>query len=200
MARTSSRRAWWRSGVLACWGHCSATPAGRELRRPRPVADQRRLSEVQPRRRARGRSSGADDPDARRVGWPRDGRAVRDSAREASRDPRASRPSSRAIRRRRIASTDLAAAGDSDTKGGTRDSERYRSVKARSRPRDHVAVGAIIAEVPNRLAAEQSPYLLQHKDNPVDWYPWGEDASTWRAARTSRSSCRSATRRATGAT
>src|SRR3954447_7201709 len=30
--------------------------------------------------------------------------------------------------------------------------------------------------MPNRLAAETSPYLLQHKDNPVDWYPWGEDA------------------------
>ena len=28
----------------------------------------------------------------------------------------------------------------------------------------------------NRLAAEKSPYLLQHADNPVDWYPWGEDA------------------------
>ena len=28
----------------------------------------------------------------------------------------------------------------------------------------------------NRLAAEQSPYLLQHKDNPVDWYPWGPEA------------------------
>ena len=28
----------------------------------------------------------------------------------------------------------------------------------------------------NRLAYETSPYLLQHKDNPVDWYPWGEDA------------------------
>jgi uncharacterized protein YyaL (SSP411 family) len=28
----------------------------------------------------------------------------------------------------------------------------------------------------NRLAGEQSPYLLQHKDNPVDWYPWGPDA------------------------
>ncbi|MBM3778594.1 MAG: thioredoxin domain-containing protein [Acidimicrobiia bacterium] len=28
----------------------------------------------------------------------------------------------------------------------------------------------------NRLAAEQSPYLLQHKDNPVEWYPWGEAA------------------------
>ncbi|HEU0023051.1 MAG TPA: thioredoxin domain-containing protein [Thermoleophilaceae bacterium] len=28
----------------------------------------------------------------------------------------------------------------------------------------------------NRLAAETSPYLLQHKDNPVDWYPWGDEA------------------------
>jgi len=30
--------------------------------------------------------------------------------------------------------------------------------------------------VPNRLASEQSPYLLQHQDNPVHWYPWGEEA------------------------
>jgi uncharacterized protein YyaL (SSP411 family) len=30
--------------------------------------------------------------------------------------------------------------------------------------------------VPNRLADESSPYLLQHKDNPVDWYPWGVQA------------------------
>ena len=30
--------------------------------------------------------------------------------------------------------------------------------------------------MPNRLAKESSPYLLQHKDNPVDWYPWGEEA------------------------
>jgi uncharacterized protein len=28
----------------------------------------------------------------------------------------------------------------------------------------------------NRLAAETSPYLLQHADNPVDWYAWGEEA------------------------
>ncbi|MCH7739317.1 MAG: thioredoxin domain-containing protein [Chloroflexi bacterium] len=28
----------------------------------------------------------------------------------------------------------------------------------------------------NRLAKETSPYLLQHKDNPVDWFPWGEEA------------------------
>lgn len=30
----------------------------------------------------------------------------------------------------------------------------------------------------NRLANETSPYLLQHADNPVDWYPWGEEALT----------------------
>src|ERR1700710_2690745 len=28
----------------------------------------------------------------------------------------------------------------------------------------------------NRLAAESSPYLLQHRENPVDWYPWGPEA------------------------
>jgi uncharacterized protein YyaL (SSP411 family) len=30
--------------------------------------------------------------------------------------------------------------------------------------------------MPNRLSGETSPYLLQHADNPVDWYPWGEEA------------------------
>ena len=30
--------------------------------------------------------------------------------------------------------------------------------------------------MPNRLAEETSPYLLQHKDNPVDWRPWGLEA------------------------
>lgn len=30
--------------------------------------------------------------------------------------------------------------------------------------------------MPNRLRGEKSPYLLQHKDNPVDWYPWGTEA------------------------
>ena len=28
----------------------------------------------------------------------------------------------------------------------------------------------------NRLIFERSPYLLQHAANPVDWYPWGEEA------------------------
>ncbi|CAA9567641.1 MAG: Uncharacterized protein YyaL [uncultured Thermomicrobiales bacterium] len=30
--------------------------------------------------------------------------------------------------------------------------------------------------MPNRLAQETSPYLLQHQDNPVDWFPWGPEA------------------------
>jgi uncharacterized protein YyaL (SSP411 family) len=30
--------------------------------------------------------------------------------------------------------------------------------------------------MPNRLARERSPYLLQHANNPVDWFPWGSDA------------------------
>jgi uncharacterized protein len=38
------------------------------------------------------------------------------------------------------------------------------------------AAGPNLAQVPNRLSAETSPYLLQHKDNPVDWLPWGEEA------------------------
>ena len=38
--------------------------------------------------------------------------------------------------------------------------------------------------MPNRLAAEQSPYLLQHANNPVDWYPWGDEA--FEAARDDR--------------
>jgi hypothetical protein len=33
------------------------------------------------------------------------------------------------------------------------------------------------AGTPNRLAQEKSPYLQQHAHNPVDWYPWGEEAA-----------------------
>ncbi|MGB0094018.1 MAG: thioredoxin domain-containing protein [Solirubrobacteraceae bacterium] len=32
--------------------------------------------------------------------------------------------------------------------------------------------------MPNHLAGQSSPYLRQHQDNPVDWYPWGEEALT----------------------
>lgn len=30
--------------------------------------------------------------------------------------------------------------------------------------------------MPNHLATETSPYLLQHAQNPVDWYPWNDEA------------------------
>jgi uncharacterized protein YyaL (SSP411 family) len=39
-----------------------------------------------------------------------------------------------------------------------------------------------VTQTTNRLAKETSPYLLQHSHNPVDWYPWGEEALA--AART----------------
>src|SRR6516162_8704003 len=38
------------------------------------------------------------------------------------------------------------------------------------------AKSAAKAKHTNRLARETSPYLLQHAHNPVDWYPWGEEA------------------------
>ena len=42
---------------------------------------------------------------------------------------------------------------------------------------DHEGTGAEAARLhANRLADEKSPYLLQHAHNPVDWYPWGEEA------------------------
>jgi uncharacterized protein YyaL (SSP411 family) len=39
-----------------------------------------------------------------------------------------------------------------------------------------VVVIVTLGPMANRLAAETSPYLLQHRDNPVDWYPWGAEA------------------------
>ena len=52
---------------------------------------------------------------------------------------------------------------------------------------------------PNRLINEKSPYLLQHAHNPVDWYPWGEEAFAAARSTTSPSFSPSATPPATGA-
>lgn len=52
----------------------------------------------------------------------------------------------------------------------------------------------------NRLQHSTSPYLLQHKDNPVDWWEWGEGALPRRGSATSRSCSVSGTPRATGVT
>src|SRR4030095_15115979 len=45
---------------------------------------------------------------------------------------------------------------------------------ARCPSRADLSVGDSVST--NRLANETSPYLLQHAHNPVDWYPWGEEA------------------------
>ena len=56
----------------------------------------------------------------------------------------------------------------------------FAQEKGRSVPSNHSSAGQGAAgEKPkhtNRLAKESSPYLLQHAHNPVDWYPWGEEA------------------------
>ncbi len=39
-----------------------------------------------------------------------------------------------------------------------------------------LTLAATSVHAANRLANSQSPYLLQHADNPVDWYPWGPEA------------------------
>ena len=33
-----------------------------------------------------------------------------------------------------------------------------------------------IPNLTNRLESETSPYLIQHAENPVDWFPWGDEA------------------------
>ncbi len=47
-------------------------------------------------------------------------------------------------------------------------------------PKRNVKMSSVAIESPptNRLGREKSPYLLQHQHNPVDWYPWGEEAFT----------------------
>src|SRR5450759_1921735 len=59
-----------------------------------------------------------------------------------------------------------------------------RSARTVSRPRNIATLqqwgarfkSSRIDTMPNRLAHETSPYLQQHAGNPVDWYPWGEEA------------------------
>jgi hypothetical protein len=37
-------------------------------------------------------------------------------------------------------------------------------------------IGGRLCAMPNRLASATSPYLLQHADNPVNWWEWGPEA------------------------
>src|SRR3954470_13006966 len=47
-------------------------------------------------------------------------------------------------------------------------------MERRSRPSN--CPSRLRVTMPNRLAQETSPYLRQHAENPVDWYPWGPEA------------------------
>ncbi len=48
--------------------------------------------------------------------------------------------------------------------------------KPTDKPADKPVVKDPKPKKANRLARETSPYLLQHAHNPVDWYPWGDEA------------------------
>eukprot|EP00158_Paraphelidium_tribonemae_P008290 Partr_v1_DN28543_c0_g2_i5_m72668 putative Spermatogenesis associated 20 len=52
---------------------------------------------------------------------------------------------------------------------------RRRPLKQRQLSK-RMSFGKVEAAKENRLAKEQSPYLLQHARNPVDWFPWGQEA------------------------
>ena len=92
---------------------------------------------------------------------------------------------SRAPRRPAIRASRPAAQKASHPTSGTVQRSR-RGVTAKSWPRwrrrsHRVTATALRLPVPNRLAGETSPYLLQHAHNPVDWYPWGARRSRGRA-------------------
>jgi uncharacterized protein YyaL (SSP411 family) len=58
---------------------------------------------------------------------------------------------------------------------GCTDASPPETTKGDTRPMTRSAPGSV-PPGKNRLALEKSPYLLQHADNPVDWYPWGKEA------------------------
>src|SRR5215471_11128179 len=55
-------------------------------------------------------------------------------------------------------------------------SQRHQSSSTGSPMSEHQKPESHGDRKPNRLIHEQSPYLRQHAYNPVDWFPWGEEA------------------------
>ncbi len=68
----------------------------------------------------------------------------------------------------------LSCLGSEPQPGGS--SGAVQSPPVKPLPVQFAAQAGYGAGKPNRLAGEISPYLLQHAYNPVDWYPWGEEA------------------------
>ena len=59
---------------------------------------------------------------------------------------------------------------------GRRHAQIHHRVRRDDRGPARLRLGARGVSMANRLAGATSPYLLQHAGNPVDWYPWGEEA------------------------
>src|SRR5207249_2554440 len=62
------------------------------------------------------------------------------------------------------------------TLGATGGANSAPAPKAKTELKTTVSTNTLSHSHTNRLAREKSPYLLQHAHNPVDWYPWGEEA------------------------
>src|SRR5207249_3196033 len=113
---------------------------------------------------------------SRRSSGPPSARSSATSAAACSRISRSTRSCSRSESPLRSPSVPKCGGG----RGRGRDVQRFdRSFQTDARaeparPGGGAASGALANM--NRLAEETSPYLLQHADNPVDWFPWGDDA------------------------
>ena len=114
----------------------------------------------------------------RRAGRLRDPRisSPARSSRRAPASPRSRPRPTRARRRRRCSQSPRCAIGSGSgsrpAPGRSPSSADAGNIPLSARGSRHYLRG--MAE--NRLAREASPYLLQHADNPVDWYPWGPEA------------------------
>ena len=53
---------------------------------------------------------------------------------------------------------------------------KFKGVNLKATKLQNMATSSQGERKGNRLLKEKSPYLLQHAYNPVDWYPWGEEA------------------------
>ncbi|MFQ5600546.1 MAG: thioredoxin domain-containing protein, partial [Candidatus Krumholzibacteriia bacterium] len=84
----------------------------------------------------------------------------------ATKDEAAAEPGSRARE---------TAVGDAGSGGGGAAPEADAAAETGAGTRHEAATGHPERR-PNRLIHEKSPYLLQHAHNPVDWYPWGDEA------------------------
>jgi uncharacterized protein YyaL (SSP411 family) len=78
-----------------------------------------------------------------------------------------------------VAGEDVAAVPPAEPRGSELEERLRKGLAARGpgyRPRTHHLTTAGAPRYTNRLILEASPYLLQHAHNPVDWYPWGDEA------------------------